>query len=172
MKAIDLNSVQEQQNFARLIPGGYIAKITHVEDVPTKEYLKIEYDIAEGQFAGYFKDLMDRKLFWGGKFVRSYKETALSFFKHFINSIAESNQGFAWTSNESQLIGKKIGIVLAEEEYGKQDGSVGVRLYVADTRSTDKIKSGDFKTPPLKKLKQLSPNTPFGASDFGVDVPF
>ena len=48
--------------------------------------------------------------------------------------------------------GKRIGIVLGEEEYQKRDGSVGNRLYVSAVRSVKAIQAGDFKVPPLKKL--------------------
>ena len=47
--------------FARPTAGGYICKIMDVEDVPMDantgkgDYLRIEYDIANGDFAGYFK---------------------------------------------------------------------------------------------------------------------
>ena len=65
--------------FARPTAGGYICKIIDVEDVPMNEqgkgnYLKIFYDIADGEFKGYYKEQFDR---WGGNwnasFIRSYK---------------------------------------------------------------------------------------------------
>ena len=34
------------------IPGGYIVKITYVEDVKEKEYLRIEWDYTDGEMAG------------------------------------------------------------------------------------------------------------------------
>jgi hypothetical protein len=169
MKKIDFSNVQEAKDNKRLVAGGYIAKITHVEDVLPKEYLLIEYDIASGEFAGYYKDLLDKMMFWGGKFYRSYKDTALTFFKSFLTAVEHSNNGFVWTSDEKALIGKYVGIVLGEEEYVKKDNTIGTRLYVAETRSVDKIKSGNFKTPDKKCLK-ANANKPFTASDFGVDV--
>ena len=54
--------------------------------------------------------------------------------------------------------GKRIGVVLGEEEYRKEDGTVGTRLYVAAVRSVKAIQDGDFKVPALKKLG--SPNQP------------
>ena len=172
MKAIDFTNVPDQQDndFKRMVSGAYICKIESVQDVADKEYLKIEYDIAEGQLKGYYADLFERRQFWGGRFIRSYKDTALSFFKAFITAVSNSNQGFAWTSNEQQLVGKKFGAVIAEEEYIKAKGDVGTRFYVAETRSVDAIRKGDFKVPDKKKLKSVPSNAPFTASDFGVDV--
>ena len=47
--------------FARPTAGGYICLITNVEDVPMNaqgkgDYLRIEYDIADGEFKGYYKE--------------------------------------------------------------------------------------------------------------------
>lgn len=50
------------------------------------------------------------------------------------------------------MCGKVIGIVLGEEEYRKNDGGIGTRLYVAQVRSIKSIETGDFKVPELKKL--------------------
>ena len=33
--------------------GGYVCVITKAEDVPEKQYLLVEFDISEGDFAGY-----------------------------------------------------------------------------------------------------------------------
>jgi hypothetical protein len=144
--------------FARPTAGGYICKIIDVEDVPMGadgkgDYLKIEYDIADGDFKGYYKDAFDK--FggnWWAKFVRSYKEKALGMFKHFTNCVEQSNPAYEWDWNEKGLIGKFIGLVLGEEEYKKQDGSIGTRLYVKDVKTVLEIQQGEFKVPELKRL--------------------
>ena len=46
MRPIDLNNVQEAQEFKKVKPGGYVCEMTAIEDVPNKEYLRIEFDIA------------------------------------------------------------------------------------------------------------------------------
>ena len=149
MKELDLANIEPQKEYKRIGAGGYIAKIGKVEDFPDKEYLKIEYDIAEGEFKDYYTELYVSKGFWGGTFFRSYKNTALSFFKSFVTSVENSNKGFVWTSNEQQLVGKLMGIVLGEElNPNKSDGST--RLYVDQVRSVDSIRKGDYKVPPVK----------------------
>ena len=55
---------------------------------------------------------------------------------------------------EYTLEGKLIGLVLAEEEYRKNNGSDGTRLYVANIRSVEKIRKGDFIVPPKKLLQE------------------
>jgi hypothetical protein len=142
-------------SFERLLAGGYICRITRVEDMPEKEYLKVEFDIAEGKHRQWFAEIYSRAGFWGGHFVRSYKGSAIGFFKGFITAVENSNAGYTWTWAEQSLVGKSIGLVLAYEEYiSQKDGSVKERLYVAQSRSIDAIKKGDFTIPGLKRLKQ------------------
>lgn len=156
MKAIDLNNVQEAQEFERVKPGGYVCVITSVEDMPKKEYLKIEYDIAAGALKDYYRTLYNNRGFWGASTIKSYKESALPFFKGFITAVEESNTGYHWDNDESKLVGKKVGMVLGEEEYEAKDGSIKTRLYVSNIRSVQKIAANDFKVPALKKLKNSS----------------
>ena len=52
MKKIDWNNVEEAKD-GRLPAGGYICGITSVEDVANSEYLRFEYDIAEGEYKNY-----------------------------------------------------------------------------------------------------------------------
>jgi hypothetical protein len=152
MRDLGLASVQEPTEYKRIGVGGFICKITKVEDVCDKEYLMIEYDIAEGEFKGYYKDLFDSKSFWGGRFVKSYKEKALSFFKGFITAVENSNSNFKFDNDEQKLVGKLVGLVFGEEEYKKNSGSVGTRLYVDKIHSIEKIKKGEFEVPAMKKL--------------------
>jgi hypothetical protein len=152
MRPIDLSKVEEVKEFERVVPGGYVCGITNVTDYPEQEYLLIEYDIAEGSKKNYYRQLQEAKGFWGGKFVKSYKEKALPFFKGFITAIENSNAGYKWNYDESSLKRKLVGLVLGEEEYYKADGGVGTRLYVSQIHSVDKIRSCDYKIPELKRL--------------------
>lgn len=133
--------------------GGFICKITAVEDKQDKEYLQIEFDVAAGKFKGYFADTYQRAGFWAGKLIRSYKDTAAGFFKGFTSAVEQSNTGYKWAWDERTLVNKLVGLVLAEEEYMNNAGEIKTRLYVAQTRSVDAIKTGDFKVPTLKKFK-------------------
>ena len=166
--------------FARPTAGGYICKIINVEDVPMNEqgkgdYLRIEYDIALGDFAGYYKEQNSR---WGGNwnasFIRSYKEKALGMFKHFTNCIEQSNTGYEWDWNEKGLIGKVIGLVLGEEEYKNSSGEIKTKLVVNRITTVEEINNCDYKVPSLKKLP---PEQPIGNIDDFVpaeedDLPF
>jgi hypothetical protein len=153
--------------FARPTAGGYICKIIDVEDVPMKEqgkgdYLRIEYDIADGEFKGYYKEQFDK---WGGNwnasFIRSYKEKALGMFKHFTNCIEQSNAGYEWDFNEKGLIGKVVGLVLGEEEYQNNAGEIKTKLVVKNIATVEEIKNGNFKVPAPKKLAVDTPKNNF-----------
>lgn len=151
-------NIKENNGFEKLPVGGYIVKILNVQDVAEKEYLKVSFDIAEGDHKGFFKKQydedtrQDKKWPNAGSFVRSYKSTAESMFKGFANAIENSNKGFTFDFDEKKLVGKQVGIVVGLEEYLNQKGVVRERTYVSAVRSVDTIKKGDFKVPELKKL--------------------
>lgn len=163
MKNINWNGVEAVENFKKIEAGGYICGITSAEDFPVKEYLKLEFDIIEGDLKGYYRDLYNRKGFWGGSFIRSYKESALGFFKKFLNAVEASNPNYKFNNDEKTLRGKVIGLVLGYEEYIANSGEVKERIYVADILSVDDIKAKNFAVP---KLKALAPSRLTDASDF------
>ena len=163
MKTLNLDNVQEYTKFKNPV-GGFICVIKSVEDVPEKEYLKIGYDIAEAlsdeqkEFVGMYEKRKRERDFDYPSTVVSYKEQSLPFFKGFVTSLENSNNGYTWDNDESKFVGLKIGFVIAEEEYMGKDKSgapkVKVRTYVAERHSVDTIREGDFETPSFKKLDQ------------------
>lgn len=166
MRGIDLRNVQEATDFDKIPAGGYICKIVNVTDDAQKGQLIIEFDIADGMYKGFYQKRFNDT---GWDFLKKYQsysnEKALPFFKSFITAVQESNKSFLYDDtatyfDETTLIGKFVGLVLGYEEYEASDGKVKTRLYVKETRSVDKIRKGDFKTPELKKLK--SDATEFG----------
>lgn len=106
-------------------------------------------------------------------------------FKRFCSAVTNSNKGFIFdggkqNSNEQTLVGKYIGLVIGEEQYTGNDGTVKVRPYVFSETSVDKIHSGDFIVPAFKPLpgvaseevRVASPDgfiaVPDGADDEGL----
>ena len=159
MKKLDLTNISEAGESKRISAGAYICKFVGVEDIPEKEYLKIDFDVTDGEFKDYFKESAERLGSWpyGGSYRRSYKPTALPFFKRMCSAISKSNGNFVFdggqvNADEKTLIGKRVGIILGEEEYIGNDGNVKVRTYVYSEKSVDDILKGNFKVPDLKKL--------------------
>lgn len=156
-KIDDFANVKEAGDNRSLPVGGYICSIWSVEDVPDKEYLKIEYDIVEGEWKNYGVEVTERAGFNPLRFVRSYKQSALGFFKRMISAIEKSNPGYHWDWDERSLIGKKFGAVLGEEQYQKRNGNIGTRIYLDREVTVDAIRHGEFKVPALKTLPGHEP---------------
>lgn len=151
MRNVDWSTVKDVGD--RPVPGAYIARIVRVEDLEDREYLRIEWDFSEGNYKGNNRETYDRAGFWPIVLIRSYKTSALGFFKAFKTCVEESNPGYVFdTARPEELQGKRVGIVLGEEEYLGNDGKKKTRLYVAQTRSIDAIARGDFTVPALKRL--------------------
>lgn len=140
--------------YASITPGGYICRIIGVKDWEQKEYLEIEYDIAEGNHRGYYLNLFQKFNFWGARLMRSYKQTAIQYFKAFIDAVEASNKDYYFNFDERTLIGKYIGIVLGEEEYKSNSGEIKKRLYVHSVKTVKEIKEGKFKVPDFKHYQQ------------------
>lgn len=162
MKKIDMTNVQEAGEFKRPGAGAYICGITKVEDVSDKEYLKVTYDIIEGEFKGYYKEMRENnpEWAWAGAYVKSYKTAALPMFKRFCTAVSRSNGNFVFDGNtvnadEQTLVGKKIGLLFGEEEYYGNDGELKTRLYVVREFSIDKL--NEQKVPEIKKIKEDKP---------------
>lgn len=181
MKNVNWNDVQDE--IRSPVPGGYAARITRVEDNEEKEYLRIEWEFADGEFKGVNQEIYDAFGFWPLSFVCSYKQKALRFFKGFKTAVEQSNRNYTFDClNPSGLVGKYLGVVLGEEEYLSKKNELKTRLYVAEKRSGKAIRDGDFKIPELKKLDPstaaAAPSYSAPASDFGIlddddaDLPF
>ena len=185
MKKVDLTNVQEAKDGSnRHTAGPYICKITAVEDVEEKEYLKVSFDITEGEYKGYYAKGREEHPDWDwfGSYCKSYKTKALPMFKRFCSAVTKSNDGYTFdggaaNSDEKSLIGKKIGLLFREEEYYSNDGELRTRLIVYSEFPIDKIK--EQKTPSIKKIKDedAKSNAPaddgFMKMDAGADeIPF
>lgn len=175
MRKVSWDTVQEAEGFDSPVPGAYIAVIRNVEDREDKEYLRVEWDFAEGRYEGANRGTFDRAGFWPTVLIRSYKEKALGFFKAFKTALEASNPGYTFREERlDDMIGKRFGVVLGEEEYMGNDGKRKNRLYVAQTRSISAIQKGDFEIPAPKLLPPAStaaPTWPAPPADDG-DLPF
>lgn len=175
MKPIaNYDSIEAQGNeeYKRLVPGGYVCRIIKVEDRPEKSYLYMELDISEGEYMNYASNCMERNGFWPIKLYRSYSDKAAGKFKGFIQQIESVNPGYHWDWKEQTLVGRCIGVILGEEEYKKMDGSVGTRLNITRTKTPEDIRSGNFKVPEKKTLPKEEPTTGFTPIDSESELPF
>lgn len=128
--------------------------ITKVEDMPDKSMLYVEFDVAQGEMKGHFKDVYDATGKWYGTTYRSYRnEAALRFFKAFITAVEKSNVGYRWNWDEKTLVGKYLIVNFREEEY-VYDGEVRTNVKPFEFRSIEAWKEGSVdKNPPKLTLK-------------------
>ena len=155
MKVIEgYDLVNEAGEFKRLPASIQGVRITKVVDVPEKEYLEIYCDITKGEYANYFKTLVDSGLKDTSRHIRSYKTSALPFFKAFITAVEKSNPGYKWDWDEQKLVGKGCMAVFGEEEYLDNEGNVKVGTRLVEFRSVEAFKEGRITVPPLKKLPE------------------
>lgn len=179
MKKIDMTNVNEAGEFKALPAGAYECMIRKVEDVPEKEYLKVTYDIAAGEFAGHFDKIREDHPDWAwiGAYVKSYKTAALPMFKRFCSAVSKSNGNFVFdggtiNSDEKTLTGKKLGLILREEEYYSNSGDLKTRLIVHSECPLDKLASA--KVPEPKRIQKDPDPDEFVTVADGADeeVPF
>ena len=154
MRRIDWNKVEESGNYPRPVPGGYIAQIVLVQDEEAKEYLRVHWDFAAGDLKGNNRDTAQKFGFWPMALIRSYKESALGFFKTFKGHLEKSNPGYLFDEmNLAAMHGKYIGVILGEEEYINGKGEKKDRMIVTTTKSVQDIQNGEFTVPKKKLLK-------------------
>jgi hypothetical protein len=127
------NSVEAERNdFKRLTAGGHKCVVKNVEQRNSKSgkpMLVIAFDIAGGDFDGYYMDLYAKNVEkaqkdgkqakWpnGGIFYQLIDEEHLGRFKAVIEDFEASNPGFKFNLDEKSLMGKFFGGVFREEEY-------------------------------------------------------
>lgn len=173
MKIKNWELIEESTPGEKLPAGGYVAVIVDVEDVPSKEYLWIVYDIKEGEHAGHYSDDFGKRNAWAHRFTRSYKDSAEGMFKAFLNRLEESNRGRfdakAWQarSDEREFVGLEVGIVLQTRFYTNEKGEDKEALEVRGVYASQDVRNGDFKLPEPNDAREKAPAA--GAYD---DVPF
>lgn len=155
-KPADFEAAQAYGEFTPIAVGGHIMRIMGVEVVTSstgKEMLKISLDTASDDsqpayFAAKYRadTRADKK--WGCvmyQLVYDDQGATNRGFKTFVTSVEESNPGFkvAWgAAFESCLKDKRVGAIFREEEYEKNDGTIGKSTKPFAFRSVATIKEG------------------------------
>lgn len=156
----DWSNVKEQRDLVYPTPGGYVCKITAVEDVPDRKYLYVEFDIAEGDYKNNFTERYKNYGNWPatGKAYLSYKSAEIMSynFDPFIAAVQNSNVGYSFNEeDETTLKGKWVGVILGEEEYvDKRDNVIKTSLKARGFRSVSVIRDGRFRMPKIKELSE------------------
>lgn len=169
----------------KLQPGGYVVKILNVKVEPTDwgSRLAIQFDIAEGEFKGFFDKLYkatpdeweNKK--WKGSMRLSIPHNtgdetkfkkSLGYFKSQIQAFENSNANLHidcerdW--DENVLKGKLVGALFNEKEW-EMNGDTGWFTQCKRFVPVNDIRSGNFTIPKREELK----NKPSTASNDSFD---
>lgn len=175
-------------DFKRMGAGAYVVQVQAVRTRGTdpykgavdyirdNHYVKLIYDVVEGEHAWRFSDdyWTPEERDYAHCFYLSWKN--LGAFKGAIQAIDESNPGFdgfaaADAEQWGLFIGKKFGIVVGEKEYIANDGSLKTKLDFPRIKSVQDIHDGRFRVPELKKLEGAVSSTNSGGGGQGEQVP-
>ena len=175
----------------RILPaGGYICKILNAEETESrngKPMLKVSFDIDEGEFKGYFRDLFKgwkensddpatvKWPFTGTKWVMFYNSEGKTNrdFKSFCTALEDSGTK-VWindTFDVNGLRGATIGLIFRREEH-EYNNARSWRTVPVGFRSVKTIEEGNYNVPEDKPLPEpvLTETDSFTALD--EDLPF
>ena len=186
------NGYKPERTTARetLPAGGYVAKIMDatVINYDWGDVLKVDFDIAEGEYKGFFaadyrNNTNDDKK-WRGTYrinipneSNQYFDSQRKSFNNFIACLEETNSGFHFDWDESKLKGKGIGVLFRNKEW-EYNGSTGWTTECCAVTTAKDVREGNFKMPKDKPLKAKTASTgTYSASAFAPveddsDLPF
>ena len=186
------NGFKPERTTARetLPAGGYVAKIMDATVISYDwgDVLKVDFDIAEGEYKGFFatdyrNNTNDDKK-WRGTYRinipnerNQYFDSQRKSFNNFIACLEETNNGFHWAWDETALKGKGIGVLFRNKEW-EYNGSTGWTTECCAVTTAKDIREGNFKLPKDKPLKAketasaTSFSNAFTAVDDDSDLPF
>ena len=186
------NGFKPERTTARetLPVGGYVAKIMDATIISYDwgDVLKVDFDIAEGEYKGFFatdyrNNTNDDKK-WRGTYrinipneSNQYFDSQRKSFNNFIACLEETNSGFHFDWDESKLKGKGIGVLFRNKEW-EYNGSTGWTTECCAVTTAKDIREGNFKMPKDKPLKAKAASagtysaSAFAPVDDDADLPF
>lgn len=173
---------KEQYEYEALPKNAYIIRLLSVKEEANKDntgtYLKIAFDIAEGEFAGFYKKAFendsreDKK--WNNDAVLyisvpkdNSEQWIVDNFNKFMTAVEDSNEGYHWNWDENTLKDKLVGAKFCIEQ-SEYDGRIYDHTKAKWFIAAQKIRDGKFGKLPNDKLISTKANS--GAGDF-VNIP-
>lgn len=162
--------------------GAYVVKImgATVEENSNGQYIKIGCDIAEGEFKDFYanqykQDQREDKKWKCNYLLNVPKDDGTQEdgwtkrkFKTFTEALEDSNEGYHFDWDEKKFKGKLFGGLFNEQEYEKNDGSVGKTVKIGKVISVQALKEGKYKMPEDKILTTTNKNS---SSDTFMNLP-
>lgn len=181
MPKVDFSKVEESSGsgFQQLPEGAYILRIERIEPHEDRQYIFVEWDVADGEWKGWAG---------GSNFpphdVVSWKNgSALSMAKHKLHILSDDNPGFdaerAFQDDDWRAFeGKVFGAVIRRRLYTKKDGTDGEGIEIGTWKHVGDIRRGDWKPMRPRDSRDTSQPKPAetpaqGANDlYDSDIPF
>lgn len=163
--------------------GGYVCKIIGAKPMETQygQSIKIAFDIVEGEYKDFYQQKFDANTNedkkWPGTYLLNVPTDDGSQqdgwtkrrFRTFTDALEDSNAGYHFDWDETEFKNKLIGFVFNYREFVTNDGNVATVANPANVTTVEKIRSGKYKVPADKLLKNR-PAPAADSSDF-VSVP-
>jgi hypothetical protein len=181
---------ERKEQIDYLLPkGAYVIKLLSVKEEPSKNegsFLKIAFDIAEGEFAGFYKKAFDNNSNEDKKWSNdaiiyiscpddNSPQWIVDNFNKFMTAVEDSNKDYHWSWDESTLKDKLVGAKFCNEqsEYnGKIYDHTKAKWFIA----AQKIRDGKYGQLPKDKLiENTSSSSPANEGFKTVDeseIPF
>lgn len=161
-KPANYDQINENGLSRKLPMGGYVCIIRKVTDVSDKQYLEIEYDVAEGEYKGIAVDAYEAWGRWGHNFRVYYTEKSLWRLKKFISRVEQTNPNFTFDWNNPQcLVNKGIGLIIGYRQYySNKDGSLKEALDVQDFCTASEVREDSLPKEPECRAPKDPPPAP------------
>ena len=182
----DFDKTRGYESSEQLPRGGYVCKIIGAkpQDNQYGQSIKIAFDIAEGDYAGFYQKKYDANpnedKKWPGTFLLNVPTDDGSQqdgwtkrkFRTFTDALEDSNSGYHFDWDETKFKNKMIGFVFNYREWEAPDGKVVLSPNAANSTSVENIRKGKFKIPADKLLRGRSAQAPAqsGSDDF-MNIP-
>lgn len=160
------DNVQAFSDRPKLPVGAYVCRVkqTAIQSTDYGDQLCILFDIADGEYAGFYQDDFNanqrENKKWKGV-LRQFlpkddgaerDEWTKSSFKGMVTAFENSNRGYQWNWDERTLVGKEVGIIFRNEEW-EYDGKTGWAVRPFRATSVETVQDGDYTLPKDKPLK-------------------
>lgn len=167
---------KEQIEFELLPKGAYVIKLLSIKEEPNKNgngtHLKIAFDIAEGEYAGFYKRAFendtreDKKWPADGQLVISAPEDnseqwIVDNFNKFMTAVEDSNEGYHWNWDENTLKDKVVGAKFCNEQ-SEYDGKIYDHTKAKWFIAAQKVRDGKFGKLPNDKLIEKASSSAAG----------
>lgn len=172
---------KEQSSYEPLPKGAYVIKLLNIKEEPNKNgegtHLKISFDIAEGEYTGFYKksfesDSREDKKWPGDAIVYitcpddNSQQYVLDNFNTFMTAVEDSNEGYHWSWDENTLKNKLVGakFFIEQSQYnGKIYDHTKAKWFIA----AQKVRDGKYGKLPNDKLIEKAKSS---GTDF-VNIP-